>query len=381
MGRLSFQFYGLLEVGQHQGAVLLGTVDSVFEGGLQLNVERKWFEERGVFYPSGSPVMAKVGTRVRVELAQGVEWTDPNKSPIELRLAGYLPASELEVGAQVLIICDRTIDALPASSRNIEIVEMAFDPARLKRYLAGASEEQLTQDLCCPHLKDVAAVAMKQRGLFSAKVIISAFEDDTLRALLSDLFCRLDYRAKAAFVCEARDFFASADSQPWGNRLAIVCKQSSELFWECQDLKDAATWDALAWLASNLDPNHKRERKVMASIDFAMGSLATDSARKLSLAPFNRVMASFLLFEYSDTGSFAYYLTPRLDVMTAGEREDFLRCLSACIDDEKRKPRKRLRPLRPELYEIVAEAFESHRDPAIDQRLDALSRQLGILKV
>jgi len=93
-------YYSLLDAGRDHGVVLLGTVVSVDPEAfvIQLDVERRWAREQSIHYPQGSPGEARVGQRCRIQIDQGVKWTDPCRSPVERRLAGWLHPADIQPG-------------------------------------------------------------------------------------------------------------------------------------------------------------------------------------------------------------------------------------------------------------------------------------------
>lgn len=382
MSQLHYMFDTLFDVARQEGTVLLGQVQKIEPQSrtLTVRVTRRWPEKQksNVSYPDGSPVNAKVGKVFECQLYGGVEWTDPDESPVEMRLAGYATASDFAAGDDVLLVSSMTTDAMVASERNIQLVEMAFDPAKLGAYLESASSQRLIEDLSCQHMQKAALEFMERSGRLAAGDVLAAFDGNELRMLIEDLFEAWGYPQRARFMSQALDYFEATARRPWGDRLALVCKKACDLVWDCQEQRDLKTWEALGGLCALLDPGHEKEADAMYSMDFRMRKLAEDDARTLPLATFNALTASYLLFEYSDTGSFAYYLSPQLKSMTAEERAAFLELLGGFIEREKKAPRPRQRKLDKKIHEVLVEAFSELGSPEVDAGLAKIAGQVGI---
>ncbi|MFH1811754.1 MAG: hypothetical protein ABIJ09_23645 [Pseudomonadota bacterium] len=381
MSQLHYMFHTLFDVARQEGTVLLGQVQKVEPQSrtLAIRVTRRWpaKQESSAIYPDGSPTRAKVGTVFESQLYGGVEWTDPDESPIEMRLAGYATASDFAIGNDVLLVASMTVDAMAATTRNIQLVEMAFDADKLRAYLESASSPQLIADLSCPHMQKAALQFLERSGRLTAGDVLAAFDGTELRTLIEDLYEAWSYPQQARFMTQALKYFETSARRPWGDRLALICKKACDMVWDCQGHRDKKTWEALGALCALLDPRHKEEADAMYSMDFRMRKLAEDDARTLPLSTFNALTASYLLFEYSDTGSFAYYLSPQLKTMTPADRAAFLELLSAEIEREKKDPRPRLRKLDKELYEVLTEAFRGLSSPEVNASLATIAGQLG----
>jgi len=382
MGQLHYMFHSLFDVARQQGTVLQGRIREVDlqSNNVTLRVTKRWpaKPESRVVFSAGSPAKAKVGKDIKVQLYGGVEWTDPNVSPVEMRLAGFTSTASLEPGEQVLLVSSMTTDAMEATERNIQLVEMAYDGKKLRAYLESASSQRLIEDLSCPHLQQAALKFLESAGQLTAGAVLAAFDGAELRGLIEDLYESWSYPQRAEFMVQARSYFESEAQRPWGDRLALICKKACDLLWECQEHEDQTTWESLGALCTLLDPKHKVEAEAMGSMDFRVRKLSEDAARTLPLAPFSALTASYLLFEYSDTGSFAYYLSPQLKTLSAAERAELLELVSGYIEDEKRAPRPRLRKLGKELHEVLAEAFTGLRSPEVDAGLAKIARQVGV---
>ena len=103
-GQLHVQHFGLKECRAQGSTVLVGKVTASGKQGKQqtvtLTVTRVFAGRDGE--------AAKVGSSVTRALYGGVEWTDPHKSPLDLRLRGGLPGVPAEGTLVAVVPSERT---------------------------------------------------------------------------------------------------------------------------------------------------------------------------------------------------------------------------------------------------------------------------------
>ena len=176
-GQLHLEWYGLKSVaarGAYVAKVRIEAVDAK-AGTLDVTVlETFAVPNQGKNVPQG---------RFVAKLYGGVEWTNPNKSPIDRRLAGSVRIGRLKAQAEVLLVPlsggtalgKTTFEVVLWSSALERKVKLLFAaPERMAHYAKTAGDAELVVDLQDFDLFLDAYAALKQRKKLTARALLDA---------------------------------------------------------------------------------------------------------------------------------------------------------------------------------------------------------------
>jgi hypothetical protein len=164
-GQLGIVEHGLKDA-MRAGQITVGTVKDTRKGEILVDVKRV-FLQRGSARPT-------VGESAWLKLYAGVEWTDPNKSPIEPRLHGGRRSAK--VGEEIVAVpamlgeSVEILDADPATLGTLELL-FAADP---KRELATRNDTQLEALLKSADTGELALTELVRRGRLRPPAIAEA---------------------------------------------------------------------------------------------------------------------------------------------------------------------------------------------------------------
>lgn len=113
-GQLFTDYYGLVTALQNSGPIILGTVVAVdtAKGSLTLLVKKYWTKPVSSFTSKTNHTL-EVGQSLNLTINQGIEWTDPNESPIDQRLYGHLNFKTVKKGEDVILAGDELLAPTP----------------------------------------------------------------------------------------------------------------------------------------------------------------------------------------------------------------------------------------------------------------------------
>lgn len=148
------------------GYAVMGTVLSVNASKMivRARIDKVWHKrEEGFGYPSSRD--HKPGQIVEFNIYGGVVWTDPNKSPIDMRVRGHLYIGEVTENQQVIFVPSHGYEMIAASESNIAKLDLFYSENGIKGYMEKSSAEKLYADLKDIDLSGVALDAMCERNL------------------------------------------------------------------------------------------------------------------------------------------------------------------------------------------------------------------------
>ncbi len=221
--QLHVTYFDLAAVAQQAGIALVATVLSVRLHGarkrvkarvdevheLPLQDEAVWVD-RSDYLP---------GNEYEFPIYEGVEWTDPNESPIDFRVRGSLAVEELKPEDRVVAVdAFHGWELLPWSSDMERKLHVFFTENGARRYAETTSSGQLQDDLADADWYALAREALIDRKALTPEVILRAARR-TLRPyeMLSKHFEPLSHQDRSAFV-DAAARSLSADPHPATSR-------------------------------------------------------------------------------------------------------------------------------------------------------------------
>ncbi len=237
-GQLHVETYGFAEVARVTGFALAATVLAVdaAKHSIKIIVRKIWVA------PKKEADEYRVGDTYDVPLYQGVVWTNPNKSPIERRLLGFLSLEDIKPGKYVIVAGNppEAVADNPTNRRKADILIGAAED-----YAKAASDKELAFDLHDEDLMQVAYDALKARGRLEARLIVENGNKATRAILINHHLLQLTPAETGQFLAAAHPLFANG-----GNRPSL-----HDLIYTLSNRMDTTFLAEMGELTDLLDPN------------------------------------------------------------------------------------------------------------------------------
>jgi len=179
-GQLHVRYLTISDLLLRYGYVALGSVLSVDATRkiVRARIKRIWIKnEDGMVRPSNEE--QKEGTERDFNIYTGVVWTDPRKSPVDMRIPGNMHLSEVKPGDDVIFAPNHGFEMIPANEETIKKLDLFFSENGIEDYKKNTDPAKLHQDLKDRDLQEIALEAMCERDLLDPSEFLS-FEDRLL---------------------------------------------------------------------------------------------------------------------------------------------------------------------------------------------------------
>ncbi len=222
-GQLFTEHYGLLQVVEMSGLAILGSVVAINskERKVTLLIKKIWHrpdklptlqvniakvDENGKNYLLIEEVTIELSKNLDLNIYTGVEWTDPNKSPLDHRLFGHLNLGEVKKGQDVIYAGK---ELLPSNTEITGRLDRIFNTNFKSEYPNKAKKEELLSDLNDYSLAKVAFAELLERKSASLRTLMSLKNSELSLGLLPILFEKTKETTGATLFNEAKAEFLS----------------------------------------------------------------------------------------------------------------------------------------------------------------------------
>ena len=172
-GQLQIHFVTLGEIALH-GAAYLGTVVSVYSSQqlVTVKIRKSWSSERSRDGVSNIDISDASYDR-EFKIYGGIVWDNPNRSPVDHRVRGSVPLSEVKPGQDIVVVSSRGFEMIPADTHTVKKIELFFSPSELENYKKNAPEDTIYHDLKDADLSVPALEAMCARKLIATRAFLT----------------------------------------------------------------------------------------------------------------------------------------------------------------------------------------------------------------
>ncbi len=154
----------------------------------------------------------QLGSEHEFTLYEGVEWTDPHKSPADIRVRGSLSADEIKSRDQVVFVKGvMGWEALPWNAAMERKLGIFFDEGGIRRYTERVSTVELEKDLSDPDLRSMARKILIDRNALTPEAVVRAAHRSVRPYdLLAEHFEPLNHKERNTFLTAAADILSSS---------------------------------------------------------------------------------------------------------------------------------------------------------------------------
>ena len=186
MGQVFIEEFTLNNLVEDDCFVVLGEIQSNSDSGKLKILVHKTFGEKSKISDENEYEPNKV---YEIQLFQGVEWTDPEESPIEFRLKDSLSNNDIKPNQEIALIFQfGEIFALPYSEVLKEALEIFFDKEKFTILKLKVTEnEEFALKVCeNPYLSHVTLDTLLERGWARMEHFINHFSSEMSSSKFTD---------------------------------------------------------------------------------------------------------------------------------------------------------------------------------------------------
>ncbi|MFP4443403.1 MAG: hypothetical protein ACLFST_09800 [Spirochaetia bacterium] len=189
-GQLHINLLGLQDIanqaGYALGVVILGV--NAAERTVRVLVERIWTGKGSspegftseLLNEDGSEVVYinsetyKAGQEYEFPIYEGVEWTDPDVSPMDFRVRGAVSLETVKPGDKTVVLQGWGKEMVPRTGEMDRKLELFFSENGVEQYRESVTVDVLKRDLSDPDLREIAYEELEKKGSLTPEVIVKA---------------------------------------------------------------------------------------------------------------------------------------------------------------------------------------------------------------
>jgi hypothetical protein len=219
-GQLHINLLDLPDIAHGAGYALGAVILSVNAAAAKVRVlvERVWtgpgitpngFEYTGVTENGEETVYVnprkyEEGREYDLDIYTGVEWTDPNISPMDYRVRGALELDSVNPGDRVTVVEGWGKELVPLNPSMERKLEIFFSKHGVDQYRDTASVQDLKEDFSDPDLRKLAREELEKKDALTPEVFITA------AASAPDVFTFIIGHLRSLSETEQTEFFETA---------------------------------------------------------------------------------------------------------------------------------------------------------------------------